>query len=370
MNMMPAFDRDGAQAGTPRRAAPRFLVLDAMRGLAALMVLFRHLPDTQLRSFTPASHLAVDFFFMLSGFVIVHRYGEMLARERAVGRFMRARLTRLLPLNIAALAPAALVFALLPGAGGDPVSPALLALALAVGAVFVPMPPGLWVDDAEIFPLNPPVWSLGYELAVNLAFALALPLLAGRRLGAALALAAAALVVAGIAANGLDWGVSAAGAPVAAARVSFAFLAGVALHRAWARGRFARWNRPWLATAMLTAALMLPADGGDRMLADLVSVLLIFPAVIALATHPIAQPRLAAMAALSGRLSYPLYVMHGPLLFAAVATSHALGGGAFSRFGLAGSAVLIALALAAAHLGERWIDAPARRRLSGPRHAG
>ncbi len=121
---------------------------------------------------------------------------------------------------------------------------------------------------------------------------------------------------------------------------------------------------------MLCGALMLPADGGDRMLADLVSVLLIFPAVIALATHPIAQPRLAAMAALSGRLSYPLYAMHGPLLFAAVATSHALGGGAFSRFGLAGSAVLIAVALGVAHLGERWIDAPARRRLSGSGRAG
>jgi len=361
MNMMPALEHGFPLDGAQRRAAPRFLVLDAMRGLAALMVLFRHLPDTRLRSYTSASHLAVDFFFMLSGFVIAYRYGDMLARERAVGGFMRARLARLLPLNVAALAPALLAYALVPGVA-DNAGPALVALALVAGALFVPLPPGVWVDDAAIFPLNPPVWSLGYELAVNVAFAIALPLLAGRRLGWAIALAAVALVIAGIMADGLDRGVSAAGAPVAAARVSFAFLVGAALHRAWAQGRLARWNRPWLATAMLIGALMLPAGGGDRVLADLVIVLAVFPAVIALATHPITQPRIAAAAALSGRLSYPLYVMHGPLLFAAVATGHALGGGEFSRFGLAGSALLIAVALAVAHLGERWIDAPARRR--------
>jgi peptidoglycan/LPS O-acetylase OafA/YrhL len=57
---------------------PHYPILDGLRGTAAILVVIFHLfeayyPDS---SITPIHHgyLAVDFFFMLSGFVIGYAY--------------------------------------------------------------------------------------------------------------------------------------------------------------------------------------------------------------------------------------------------------------------------------------------------------
>lgn len=88
-------------------SADRFTVLDAWRGVAALMVaLTRYHTDTALFSSALVQHayLFVDFFFVLSGFVIAHAYGDKLHDGISALRFMIRRFGRLWPLHVSLLA--------------------------------------------------------------------------------------------------------------------------------------------------------------------------------------------------------------------------------------------------------------------------
>jgi len=81
----------------------RFVALDSWRGLAALGVAAYHLegggvlfdgpPVTHMNSF-------VDFFFVLSGFVLAAAYGERLAQGWSIGRYMLLRIGRVYPLHL------------------------------------------------------------------------------------------------------------------------------------------------------------------------------------------------------------------------------------------------------------------------------
>lgn len=94
-------------AAPPQQAALRFDVLDALRGVCAVIVVLYHFQSSGLISnlmLVRNGWLFVDYFFVLSGFVIAHSYGERL-RDRgvAVGRFMALRMGRIYPLHIAVL---------------------------------------------------------------------------------------------------------------------------------------------------------------------------------------------------------------------------------------------------------------------------
>src|SRR5437773_4913574 len=85
----------------------RFVVLDSWRGIAACLVAlfhldaYSHLYDVP---FLRNSWLFVDFFFVLSGFVIAANYKQRLLEGFGVGRFLFLRLGRLYPLHFAMLA--------------------------------------------------------------------------------------------------------------------------------------------------------------------------------------------------------------------------------------------------------------------------
>ena len=91
-----------------------FVTLESLRGIAALIVVVYHAvwlnPVTQSRFFSNGA-LMVDFFFVLSGFVICHSYGDRLLNLRDFGRFLWLRLGRLYPLHFALL----MVFVLIEG---------------------------------------------------------------------------------------------------------------------------------------------------------------------------------------------------------------------------------------------------------------
>ena len=91
----------------PRAEAPKFFVpLESLRGLAALIVVVYHAvwtnPVTALNFFQNGA-LMVDFFFVLSGFVIFHSYGRKLGGWADIGRFLWLRVGRLYPLHLAFL---------------------------------------------------------------------------------------------------------------------------------------------------------------------------------------------------------------------------------------------------------------------------
>ncbi len=92
---------------SPHTAAERFEVLDALRGICALLVALYHFQANGLiaRSLLVQNGwLFVDYFFVLSGFVIAHSYGARLCDGAvSVGRFMALRMGRIYPLHIAVL---------------------------------------------------------------------------------------------------------------------------------------------------------------------------------------------------------------------------------------------------------------------------
>lgn len=90
-----------------RGGKDRFEVLDAGRGVCALAVAFFHMPlahPLQQQAWFPNLQFCVDVFFVLSGFVLLHAYGDRLATGRQVARFVLMRFGRLWPLHAATLA--------------------------------------------------------------------------------------------------------------------------------------------------------------------------------------------------------------------------------------------------------------------------
>lgn len=81
----------------------RFTALDSLRGVAALGVAFHHLQGTSglvTTRWHSSLSLFVDFFFVLSGFVIAAAYGARLAQGFSALRFMALRLGRVYPLHL------------------------------------------------------------------------------------------------------------------------------------------------------------------------------------------------------------------------------------------------------------------------------
>ena len=82
---------------------PRYEILDGLRGIAALMVVIFHLFETYSKgaAFQIVNHgyLAVDFFFVLSGFVVGYAYDDRWDKMTTWGFFKR-RLTRLHPMLV------------------------------------------------------------------------------------------------------------------------------------------------------------------------------------------------------------------------------------------------------------------------------
>jgi peptidoglycan/LPS O-acetylase OafA/YrhL len=80
----------------------RFVVLDALRGLAALFVFMYHMPKSSFLTKNPfitSSAIFVDLFFVISGFVIYHNYGDKIKSWIEAKKFLTRRLKRLYPLH-------------------------------------------------------------------------------------------------------------------------------------------------------------------------------------------------------------------------------------------------------------------------------
>ncbi len=98
-----SLDTNGSGSRTPHR----FLALDSLRGIAALFIVFYHMGDFGwISGWMPfrSGWMAVEFFFVLSGFVIAMSYGERLAKGYPRGTFLLIRLGRVFPLHLAVVA--------------------------------------------------------------------------------------------------------------------------------------------------------------------------------------------------------------------------------------------------------------------------
>lgn len=215
-----------------------FTALDAFRGLCALMVAAGHLATTSHLSKVPMLHTSVrwvDFFFVLSGFVITHSARDaLLAGPRAGVRFLLRRFGRIWPLHVFVLLlvvsyEVLLWFANHKGLVVEPVAfsgktnPAWLPANLAMIQAWHLFPSASW---------NVPAWSISAEFAAYLLFAAAMMLL--RRHGTWLVVGVGAVC----------GGVMVATAPrgmvatfdIAVLRCWYGFGTGVLVHWLWQRG--------------------------------------------------------------------------------------------------------------------------------------
>ena len=173
---------------------PHYLLLDGLRGAAALMVLWYHVFEgfafaggTAIETFNHG-HLGVDFFFMLSGFVISYAYDDRwkspsqivqqpTANSLSIWTFFKRRLIRLHPMVVMGAVIGLITYLLQGGVqwDGTHVSFHWIMVAFFLAVFLIPVYPGAPYDvrgNGEMYPLNGPSWSLFFEYVGNILYAL------------------------------------------------------------------------------------------------------------------------------------------------------------------------------------------------------
>lgn len=285
-----------------------FSTLDGMRGLAALMVVLRH-SSMYFGNFEPTdSYLAVDLFFGLSGFVLVHAYGARFDRGMTARQFMTERAIRLYPLYAAGLALALLVEVGALRAGRPAaMSGGQIAAAAALETFMLPAPGGRF---GELFPLNLPCWSLLLELAANLAMVMLWRRMSHRWLATVVATAGVGLVFAAASSGPLEGGFTWASLWIGVLRVVFSFSVGIIIYHQ--RNSVKLSLAPWLVLAIEAGLLLVRLPEAVRPWFDLSCIFVGFPALIAVAVQR--EPAVGArLFAFLGATSYAVYVLHHPM---------------------------------------------------------
>lgn len=150
----------------------RFYALDGLRGLAALAVMLGHFTQFWGLNWFKNAGSAVDLFFVLSGLVIVHSYGQKIIGRMKFREFLFIRFLRLAPLNIAGILISACTLLVMNQALAQnyKISVSILLKAMVLGIGFIPYenpyswPYGNYASAAGMFPLNLPAWSLFFEM--------------------------------------------------------------------------------------------------------------------------------------------------------------------------------------------------------------
>lgn len=336
----------------------RYLLLDAMRGVAALAVVWGHILASWNRPQIAGAlyGLAVDFFFILSGFVVAHAYGERMKRDMSPLEFCTVRAIRLYPLLVVGAVLG--VIAMFITYGGEPgYTPANIlgsGLLAALG-----LPSYLIAVNALAFPINGPAWSLFFELAVNFVYGFIARFLTINRLAVITLLAAGAVAWFGVRNGDIGWGWQKFGMQEGVARVAYGFFAGVLLYQV--RPKFT--SKPWLGYLLLAA---LAVSLFEPVLVDvwwqLALAFLFLPALVWFGSSVSEDRFIGRAGAFLGAMSYPIYILHWPFvdvtrdLFRIVDPS--------DQWLPLWVAIQLAAAMALAWLALKLVDEPVRARLT------
>ena len=328
----------------------RYAALDGLRGVAALIVAACHTHIIIDRNIIPHGYLCVDFFFIISGFVMDKAYSAELSNFLSFRKFIQKRAVRLYPMIFLGASFGAIVVLFTAHSSGGH-----LALGALTALLVLPFPSdgtlgyGLW-------PLDPPAWSLFWEIAVNILFGLWMFRLPIRALSGLLVLGALALAAAALSFRTLEVGFLDTNAIGGPARVIFGFTAGVLISRLHTNGRLPLWRGSiwWLAAAVFVI-MTFPLDQVHGTF-DLLSVTIIFPILVIFAINTSVYSNFWNW---SGKISYPLYLVHYPILVAVAP----LFVGQPEWMHLFGYFGLLAAYLIAAQVALLLFDEPARAHL-------
>ncbi len=316
-----------------------FEILDGLRGVAALMVVIFHTfeayaDSNRFKQIMNHGYLAVDFFFLLSGFVVAYAYDDRWA-IMSQGNFYLRRLIRLQPMVImGSIIGAALFYfqsaPIFPLVATTPVWKVLLVML--VGFTLIPLRPSLDIRGwQEMHPLDGPAWSLFFEYIANILYAVGIRKLSRKALAVLVFLSAALLVQYAVFGPRGDviggWSVDQTQLHIGFARMLYPFFAGVLLMRlGW---RIHLRNAFAIASLLIILVLSLPRFGGPQHLwqnglYESFCIIVVFPIIVAIgAGERITGTVATRVCTFFGEISYPLYITHYPLIYiyTAVVTS-------------------------------------------------
>ena len=318
---------------------PHYALLDGLRGVAALLVVWYHVfegfqfaGNKPVIDFINHGYLAVDFFFILSGFVVGYAYDNRWGKTLTLGGFFRRRLIRLQPMVImgAVIGAASFLLSGMERWDGTHATLWLTFLAFVCGCLMLPALPGMPREvrgNGEMFPLNGPCWSLFFEYIGNIVYALLIRRLSTRLLAVlsfALCCALTWFAVtdqSGYGSIGVGWTVDRTNILGGSLRMLCPFTMGILMSRIFkpmknVRGAF------WTSAALLLAIFHVPYIYSEGALSlngvfEAACIIGVFPLVVWYAasgkTTDEASTRICRFL---GDISYPLYIVHYPIMYA------------------------------------------------------
>ncbi len=360
-----------------KSSKPHYEILDGLRGVAALLVVFFHVFEIHShgdhsKQIINHGYLAVDFFFLLSGFVLGYayddRWGKMTLKD-----FFKRRIIRLQPMIIIGSIIGALLFYFqgspaLGWGGINEVPVWKMLLVMLIGFTLIPVGKGLDIRGwNEMHPLNGPAWSLFFEYIANIVYALVL-----RRVSK-IVLAILVVVAAGFTIhyaltnpNGDiigGWSIDdSTQLKIGFIRLAFPFLAGLLLAR---MGKLRYTKNAFLSAALLLVVLLSVPRLGDadslwlNALYECFCLIIMFPFIIWLGAGGKVQGYKASkVCKFLGDISYPIYITHFPIAYVYMAwvTNNNLTLEQSWHYGL----LVVIAAVATAYLAMRFYDLPIR----------
>ena len=315
---------------------PHYDLLDGLRGVAALLVLWYHVHEgfafasgSEVIGGLNHGDLAVDFFFMLSGFVIGYAYNDRWNGKMTLKSFFKRRLIRLHPMVVLGALFGVVAFCLQGSVkwDGTHVGISLVMIALLLNMFFIPAT-GTRFDvrgNGEMFPLNGPCWSLFFEYIGNIAYALIIRRLSTKvltvlvvLLGIGLA-AFATLNVSGYGSIGVGWSLTPINFLGGSLRMLFPFTMGLLLSRKFKptkiKGAF------WICSVILLALFIVPRINGlDPVcyngIYESFCIIVAFPIVVWLGASGITTDAASTrICKFMGDISFPLYIVHYPIMY-------------------------------------------------------
>ncbi|HEY4875177.1 MAG TPA: acyltransferase [Puia sp.] len=314
----------------PLITKPHYPILDGLRGVASVIVVAFHLFEahstSHLDQIINHGYLAVDFFFVLSGFVVGYAYDDRWGRM-SVGDFFKRRLVRLQPMVIMGMIVGALFFyfqdsAMWPMIHQVPVWKMLIVML--IGFTLIPVPPSMDIRGwQEMHPLNGPGWSLFFEYIANILYGVVVRKFSKIVLSVFVFLAACALIQLAVTSPAGDiiggWSIDAEQLRIGFTRVIYPFFAGLLLYRA---GKLIHIKNAFFwCSLLITIVLVMPRIGGSEHLwmnglYDSLTIIFIFPLIVFLgASGEVTGKFSSRICKFLGDISYPVYITHYPLIY-------------------------------------------------------
>lgn len=316
------------------KTKPHYKILDGLRGLAALIVVLFHLAEplagNRFDNLVNHGYLAVDFFFLLSGFVIGYAYDDRWGKLTFKG-FLKRRLIRLQPLVILGMTLGAIGFyftdsAIWPLIHTVPLWKLLLVML--IGYTLIPLPLSMDIRGwEEMHPLNSVGWSLFFEYIANILYGLGLRKLSNKALTVFVILAGLALIHLAVTSPNGDvaggWTLNLEHMRIGITRMLFPFFGGLLLSRISTPTDIK--NSFLWCSILLVVILFFPRIGGEDLLwanglYEALCIILLFPLIVYIGASGNVHSKTGnKICKFLGDLSYPLYMTHYVLVYFYVA---------------------------------------------------